>query len=117
MPRSLDLDRLKQFEATAPVREPAPAPSAPPADRWPSREPVRDGQISIKAPLDVIERFRKLCKDDRRTYADMLAILMTEYEQKAEGHGGGQGENSVSPRARNRSLFIATWEACQSMKP
>ena len=88
MPRSLDLDRLKQFEAAPPARDQAPTPAvvAPP-DRWPSREPIRDGQISIKAPLDVIERFRKLCKDDRRTYADMLAILMTEYERKAEGQG------------------------------
>ena len=78
MPRSLDLDRLKQFETAAPVRDPAPAPPA----RWPSREPIRDGQISIKAPLDVIERFRRLCKDDRRTYTDMLSILMAEDERK-----------------------------------
>lgn len=84
MPRSLDLDRLKQFETTPPVPEYSAAPSAPSADRWPSREPIRDGQISIKAPLDVIERFRKLCKDDRRTYADMLSILMAEHQRKAE---------------------------------
>ena len=53
------------------------------SERWLSREPVRDGQISIKAPLDVIERFRRLCKDDRRTYADMMSILMDAYEQKS----------------------------------
>ncbi|WP_108485494.1 hypothetical protein [Oceaniglobus ichthyenteri] len=78
MPKPLDLDRLKQFETPhEPARgEPRPAP---PPERWPSREPVRDGQISIKAPLDVIERFRKLCKDDRRTYADMLSILMDNH--------------------------------------
>lgn len=88
MPRSLDLDRLKQFEAAPQARDHAPAPAVvTPPERWPSREPIRDGQISIKAPLDVIERFRKLCKDDRRTYADMLGILMTEYERKADGHG------------------------------
>ena len=52
------------------------------ATRWPSREPVIDGQISIKAPLDVLDRFKKICKDDRRTYADMLGILMDGYEQK-----------------------------------
>ena len=80
MPRSLDLDRLKQFETVPPARETAPAQ---PPERWPSREPIRDGQISIKAPLDVIERFRKLCKDDRRTYADMLSILMTAHEREA----------------------------------
>lgn len=88
MPRSLDLDRLKQFEAAPgpePRREPMPEPERPKAaapERWPSREPVRDGQISIKAPLDVIARFRTLCRDDRRTYADMLSILMDGYERR-----------------------------------
>jgi hypothetical protein len=43
---------------------------------------VREGQISIKAPLEVIERFRRLCRDDRRTYADMLAILMDGFERQ-----------------------------------
>ena len=96
MPRSLDLNRLRRFEPEAPRPEPAPEPayetkavfpvashgpshaSEPP--RWPSREPVRDGQVSIKAPLDVIDRFRALCRDDRRTYSDMLGILMDAYE-------------------------------------
>ena len=83
MPRSLDLNRLKQFEASRDIPESASAQAPQPAERWPSREPVRDGQISIKAPLDVIERFRRLCKDDRRTYADMLTILMDAYEQRS----------------------------------
>ncbi|MGR3465663.1 hypothetical protein [Limimaricola sp.] len=98
MPKSLDFSRLRQFEPeprerpapreeTRPER-PAPDPSfseasqgqsAAPA-RWPSRQEVRDGQISIKAPLDTIERFKLLCKSDRRTYADMLDILMREFE-------------------------------------
>lgn len=103
MPRSLDLSRLEQFsaeprrtESAVPNEgrtegrgaEPAAAPMQPPRSeppelqRWPSREPVRDGQISIKAPLDVIARFRKLCKDDRRTYADMLSILMNAFEKR-----------------------------------
>ena len=81
MPRSLDLNRLKQFEAPQEVQESVPARETESLNRWPSREPVRDGQISIKAPLEVIERFRKLCKDDRRTYADMLSILMDAYER------------------------------------
>jgi hypothetical protein len=80
MPRSLDLDRLKQFEAPQEKANREPAFAQTPPERWPSREPVRDGQISIKAPLDVIERFRRLCKDDRRTYADMLSILMDAYK-------------------------------------
>ena len=85
MPRSLDLARLRQFE---PARDQAVVPpevpsAAIPTERWPSREAVRDGQVSIKAPLDVIERFRRLCQDDRRTYADMLAILMDSHEQRS----------------------------------
>ena len=84
MPRSLDLARLRQFEPAheGATTSPETPPHSAPPDRWPSREPVRDGQISIKAPLDVIERFRRLCHDDRRTYADMLAILMDGYEQQ-----------------------------------
>lgn len=85
MPKPLDLDRLKQFEvrSTAKVEaEPVLDRAGGTADRWPSREPVRDGQISIKAPLDVLDRFKRICKDDRRTYADMLGILMDRYEGK-----------------------------------
>lgn len=93
MPRSLDLARLRQFEPvpdrrelsspTAGIEMPlSEASAAMPSERWPSREPQRDGQISIKAPLDVIERFRRLCHDDRRTYADMLGILMDSHERQ-----------------------------------
>jgi len=86
MPKPLDIDRLKQFESqrfVAPITETAPVGRAGVSvERWPSREPVRDGQISIKAPLDVINRFKRICKNDRRTYADMLGILMDLYESK-----------------------------------
>lgn len=87
MPKSLDLDRLKKFEPRQIPEEAAPPSArpvelAPPQDRWPSREPVQDGQISIKGPLSTIRRFKKFCKDDRRTYADMLEILMDHFEGK-----------------------------------
>ena len=89
MPRSPDLDRLRQVEARpSALIEATPEPIAPTAhrteaapERWPSREPSRDGQECIKAPLDVIERFRGICRDDRRTYADMLGISMDRYER------------------------------------
>lgn len=85
MPKPLDYDRLKQFEAR-PVAKAKPDQIAEregaSVTRWPSREPVMDGQISIKAPLDVLDRFKRICKDDRRTYADMLGILMDRYEEK-----------------------------------
>ena len=83
MPRSLDLNRLKRFEVKTEGKTPSFTPPHPPEEetkRWPSRAPVTDGQISIKAPLDVITRFKAICKDDRRTYADMLHILMDRYE-------------------------------------
>lgn len=88
MPRSLDLARLSAFEVDEMETAPAPAiaVSQPSSNTqtygasWPSREPLRDGQISIKAPLDVIDRFRLLCREDRRTYADMLAILMDAFQ-------------------------------------
>lgn len=85
MPKPLDLDRLKQFETrTAAKAEPEPVVdrAGAIAPRWPSREPIMDGQISIKASLDILDRFKRLCKDDRRTYADMLGILMDRYEGK-----------------------------------
>lgn len=83
MPRSLDLDRLRQFEPESPPTETLEeGRGAVPPERWPSREAQRDGQISIKAPLGTLARFRHLCRDDRRTYADMLAILMDAYERR-----------------------------------
>lgn len=85
MPKPLDYDRLKQFEARPGTKvkpDLSTGREGASATRWPSREPVMDGQISIKAPLDILDRFKKICKDDRRTYADMLSILMDGYERK-----------------------------------
>ena len=88
MPKSLDLGRLKQFEPS-PQSTKQSANAGHPAEpefqpeRWPSREPVADGQISIKGPLSTIRRFKALCKEDRRTYADMLHILMDHFEKNS----------------------------------
>ena len=85
MPKPLDTDRLKQFESrpAAHTQDPSPGDRAGAnTERWLSREPVRDGQISIKAPIDALDRFKRLCKDDRRTYADMLTILMDRFEDR-----------------------------------
>lgn len=86
MPKSLDLGRLKQFEPVTQPAKQAPisartADAELQADRWPSREPLAEGQISIKGPLSTIRRFKALCKEDRRTYADMLNILMDQFEK------------------------------------
>lgn len=85
MPKPLDTDRLKQFESRPTIQNVNPESvdrTVNATERWPSREPIRDGQISIKAPIDILDRFKRICKDDRRTYADMLAILMDRYESK-----------------------------------
>ena len=90
MPRELDISKLSQFEprerrlGPEKVHGPAEALAEPQPKPWPSREPMVDGQISVKAPTQTIDRFKKLCKDDRRTYADMLRILMDVF-QKGEG--------------------------------
>jgi hypothetical protein len=85
MPKPLDFDRLKQFEqppSSKAVSEPVVDTAGAYTTRWPSREPVSDSQISIKAPLVSLDRFKRICKEDRRTYADMLGILMDLYEKK-----------------------------------
>lgn len=62
--------------------------SPPPAARkaidavshFPSREAPADAQLNLKGPREVLDRFKALCKADRRTYADMLGILMDRYD-------------------------------------
>ena len=85
MAKPLNLDRLKRFEPASSAQrqvEPSKLAEADATDRWPSREPVVDGQISIKGPLATIRRFKAMCKADRRTYADMLDILMNDFESR-----------------------------------
>lgn len=84
MPRSLDRNRLRPFEpmgsqavdVAMETKHAGSMPNVPEGDegrqRWPSRETIRNGRISIETPLDVIERVRAMYKDDRRTYANML---------------------------------------------
>lgn len=49
--------------------------------RFPSREASQDGQLNLKGPQHVLDRFKAICKADRRAYYDMLEILMDRYEQ------------------------------------
>ena len=37
-------------------------------------------QINVRGDPATIQRFRRLCKEDRRTYADMLRILLDAFE-------------------------------------
>lgn len=49
---------------------------------FPSREAPADAQLNLKGPKPILDRFRAMCKDDRRAYYDMLDILMDSFEGK-----------------------------------
>ena len=49
---------------------------------FPSREAALDAQLNLKGPKPILDRFRAMCKADRRAYYDMLEILMDRYEGK-----------------------------------
>ena len=50
--------------------------------RFPSREASTEGQLNMRGDIAVLERFKQMCKDDRRTYVAMLEILMDKFEQE-----------------------------------
>jgi hypothetical protein len=49
---------------------------------FPTRESSPDGQLNLKGPRPILQRFKAMCKADRRAYYDMLEILMDTYEGK-----------------------------------
>lgn len=49
---------------------------------FPSREASPDAQLNLKGPKHILDRFKAMCKADRRPYYDMLEILMDEFEQR-----------------------------------
>ncbi|WHZ37718.1 hypothetical protein [Sagittula sp. MA-2] len=76
--------KSRTLDATAEVRH---VPSAAETRRaidavshFPSREAATDGQLNLKGPRHVLDRFRAMCKADRRAYYDMLEILMDQFE-------------------------------------
>jgi hypothetical protein len=80
MPKPLDLSSFSEPAVTEDQSIEKP---------WPSREPRREpearaGAITIRTDSDahVLERFKALCKEDRRTYTDMLRILIDEFENR-----------------------------------
>lgn len=50
------------------------------ASSFPSREAGADAQLNLKGPRHILERFKALCKADRRPYYDMLEILMDRFD-------------------------------------
>lgn len=55
--------------------------------RWARREEPSTVQMSIRMPAEQYDRFRALCKRERRTNGEMLRILM-------EGHLSRDRETS-----------------------
>lgn len=49
---------------------------------FPSREGSPEGQLNLKGPRRVLDRFKAMSKADRRSYYAMLEILMDSYEGK-----------------------------------
>lgn len=49
---------------------------------FPSREASNDGQLNMKGPREVFERFKALCKEERRPYYEMLSIMMDRFDEK-----------------------------------
>ena len=50
--------------------------------QFPTRDPAQIVQLNLKGPRPIFDRFRAMCKADRRAYYDMLEILMDAYEGK-----------------------------------
>ena len=50
------------------------------ASSFPSREAGAEGQLNLKGPRHILERFKAMCKADRRPYYDMLEILMDRFD-------------------------------------
>lgn len=52
--------------------------------RWPRRNPNEVVQMSLRMPAETYQRFRALCKQERRTNGDMLRVLMEGYFLREE---------------------------------
>ncbi|WP_419738580.1 hypothetical protein [Ruegeria sp.] len=78
-------DELEDFvpRASSPI---TPAEAKRVVDRgasFPSREISPDAQLNLKGPRHILERFKAICKNDRRAYYDMLEILMDCYDAQS----------------------------------
>lgn len=72
--------RQSRGRAVEPAKTPTP-------ESWPSREPRRESQLSIKGAEAVIERFKNLCEDERYPYYKQLHRLMNVWEGKSPDEG------------------------------
>lgn len=87
--KPLDFGGLEDFEVTPPAARPAafsvPKPVKKAIDKvasFPSREASEDSQMNIKAPADILERFRLMAKKERYKHGEFLQVLMDAYGKK-----------------------------------
>ena len=81
----MDFDDLGDFEPKPPIRAKDEVKrDVDRASAFPSRGAPQDAQLNMKGRKAVLDRFKGMCKDDRRSYVDMLEILMDRFE---EGRG------------------------------
>lgn len=85
----LDFGDLNDFDVSPAVPR-APTTSAPkPVKKaidkvatFPSREASDDSQMNIKAPADILERFRAMAKKERYKHGEFLQVLMDAYGKR-----------------------------------
>ena len=79
---NMDFDDLSDFEPkVTPRPQESVKRSVDSVSGFPSREASEDGQLNMKGRKAVLNRFKTMCKDDRRSYVDMLEILMDRFEK------------------------------------
>lgn len=79
---NMDFDDLNDFEPKVATRpQETVKRSVDSVSGFPSREASEDGQLNMKGRNSVLNRFKAMCKDDRRSYVDMLEILMDRFEK------------------------------------
>lgn len=54
------------------------------AATWDSRDVVPDVQLNLRAPRQVAHEFKQLCKRERRTYGDMLRVMMECFDRERD---------------------------------
>lgn len=82
--KALDFNGLDDFEPRkrdkiAPIEE---RKAIDKISTFPSRERSDEGQINIRAPSDVLQRFRQMAKKERYTLGAFLEILMKSYDNE-----------------------------------
>ncbi|NLS27465.1 hypothetical protein S2M10_24610 [Sphingomonas sp. S2M10] len=86
--KALDFGGLDDFQPTRPAERPQATAEeqrrvVDRASTFPSREPEAEGQLNIRAPNDMLTRFKAAAKKDRYTYGAFLEILLNSYEERA----------------------------------